>query len=262
MTTNSFTILGSSGGMPQPDRACSGYLLEVGKGLTLIDCGGGVSSSFLRCGFEPLGVDRIFISHTHPDHCCELPLFIQMIYLAGRKEPLEVYVPEEFVEPLGAWLRAVYVIPGKLPFDLRLHGYTGGFVFSDGLTLEAIGNKHLAGYAEYIDKLQLSNKMQCHSFRIEIPTSSDRDTWTIFYSSDIGSFDDISSHLNGVDYAVMELTHVDLEKFFELAPSHAVGKFIISHLGDAETAAQLAQMAKKAGLDNLRLAHDGMVLPL
>jgi ribonuclease BN (tRNA processing enzyme) len=248
--------------MPQPDRACAGYLLKVGEGLSLIDCGGGVTSSFLRCGFKPLDVDRVFITHSHPDHCCELPLFIQMVYLAGRTEPLDVYIPDEFVEPFGAWLRAVYVIPEKLPFDLNHHGYKTGFTFNDGFTLKAIGNRHLAGYAEYIDKLQLANKMQCHSFGFEIPASSGGDDWRLFYSADIRDFDDIKSHLDGVDYAVMELTHVDLESFFELAPTISVGKFIISHLGDAEATARVTQLAAKAGLDNLRIAHDGMVLSL
>jgi len=262
MTDNSFTILGSSGGMPQPDRASSGYALRVGEGLTLIDCGGGVTSSFLRCGFKPVDVDRIFISHTHPDHCCELPLFIQMVYLAGRTEPLDIYLPEEFVEPFDAWLRAVYVIPEKLPFDLNVHGYGDGFTFIEGFTLKAIGNRHLAGYAEFIDKLQLSNKMQCHCFRLEVPASPGGDVWTLFYSADIRDFDDIKAQLDGVDYAVLELTHVDLEPFFELAPTLSVGKFIISHLGDAEETSRVVQMAEKAGLGNVRIAHDGMVLSL
>jgi len=260
--TNSFTILGSSGGMPQPDRACAGYVLKAGESLSLIDCGGGVTSSFLRCGFKPLDVQRIFVSHTHPDHCCELPLFIQMIYLAGRKAPLDVYVPDEFVAPFGAWLRAVYVIQEKLPFELNVHGYRDGFVFDDGFTLKAIGNKHLAGYAEFIEKLRLPNQMQCHSFKIDLPSSAAGDGGSLFYSADIGDFDDIKPHLDIVDYVVMELTHVDLEQFFATAPALSVGSFVISHLGDEAATADVVQLAEKAGLDNLRIAHDGMSLPL
>ncbi len=262
MTANSFTILGSSSGMPQADRACAGYLLKTGESLTLIDCGGGVTSSFLRCGFDPLDVDRVFISHTHPDHCCELPLFIQMIYLAGRTRPLDIYLPEEFVEPFRAFLPAVYVIPEKLPFDLSLHGYTDGFVFENGFTLRAIGNRHLHGYAEYVGDLQLANKMQCHSFRIEVPASSGGSARSLFYSADVRDFDDLKPHLNNVDYAVLELTHIGLEQFFGFAPSASVGKFIITHLGSTDETAEIELMAEKAGLDNLRIAQDGLQLPL
>lgn len=256
MTNNSFTILGSSSGMPQADRACAGYLLKTGESLTLIDCGGGVTSSFLRCGFDPLDVDCVFVSHTHPDHCCELPLFIQMIYLTGRRDPLDIYLPEEFVIPFRAFLPAVYVIPEKLPFDLNLHGYTDGFVYEDSFRIQAIGNKHLRGYAEYIEKLQLPNRMQCHSIRIDLNGK------TLFYSADIGSFEDIKSHLDDVDIAVLELTHVNLEQFFDFAPTASVGKFVITHLGSTDETAEIEQMAEKAGLGNLMIAHDGMRLSL
>jgi ribonuclease BN (tRNA processing enzyme) len=254
--TNTFTILGSSSGMPQADRACAGYLLNVDNDLSLIDCGGGVTSSFQRCGFDPLAVNRVFISHTHPDHCCELPQFIQMIYLSGRKDPLDIYLPEEFVKPFSAYLPAVYIIREKLPFELNLYGYRDGFVYEDGFRLQAIGNQHLRGYADFVEKLQLPNRMQCHSFKIDLLGT------TLFYSADIGDFDDIKSHLDGVDIVVMELTHVDLERFFEFAASSNVGRFIISHLGDAEETAKLSQLSDKAGLDNLVLAHDGFQIAL
>jgi ribonuclease BN (tRNA processing enzyme) len=260
--SNSFTILGSSSGMPQADRACTGYLLKTGENLTLIDCGGGVTSSFLRCGFDPLDVDRAFVSHSHPDHCCELPLFIQMVYLARRTRPLDIYLPEEFVKPFRAFLPAVYVIPEKLPFELNLHGYIDGFVFENGFTLRAIGNRHLAGYAEYVGDLQLANKMQCHCFRIEVPASSGKSAKCLFYSADVRDFADIRPQLDGVDYAVLELTHIDLEQFFEFAPTASVGEFIISHLGDADETATVEQMAAKAGVSNLMIAHDGLQLSL
>ena len=256
MTNPTFTILGSSSGMPQADRACAGYLLSIDNDLTLIECGGGVTSSFLRCRFDPLSVDRVFISHTHPDHCCELPLFIQMIYLSGRKDPLDIYLPDEFVEPFGAYLRAVYLIREKLPFELNLHGYTDGFVYEDRFRLRAIGNKHLKGYADFIEQLKLPNQMQCHSLRIDIGDKS------LFYSADIGSFDDIRSHLDSVDIAVLELTHVDLDQFFDFAASSKVGRFVISHLGDPTENARLAMLSDKAGLDNLTFAHDGMTVEL
>ena len=84
----------------------------------------------------------------------------------------------------------------------------------------------------------------------------------LFYSADVGDFADIEPHLDGVDYAVMELTHVELEPFFELAPALSVGKFIISHLGNATETAAVEQMAAKTGLGNLMIAYDGLRLSL
>jgi ribonuclease BN (tRNA processing enzyme) len=243
--------------MPQADRACAGYVLEQKGRLSLIDCGGGVCSSFQRCGFDPLKVDRIFISHTHPDHCCELPLFIQMIYLAGRTEPLTVLVPEEFVDPLESFLRAVYVIPEKLPFDLQVKAYTTGQVYDDSaFRLDAIANDHLSGYKEIIEKHDLPNRMQCHSFVIE--TNGVR----LLYSADLKSFDDIRSHLHNLDVVVIESTHIDMEQFMAFVPSSDVGRWVLTHLGSPAEVDDLRAALNSARLSNVTLAADGMKLEI
>jgi len=256
MDRNCLTILGSSSGMPQADRATSGYVLKVQGRLSLIDCGGGVCASFDRCGFDPLAIERIFVSHTHSDHVCELPLVIQMVYLAGKKDELDVYVPSEFVGPLKTYLRAVYLIEEKLPFTVNIIGYENGFIFSEYFRLTAIGNRHLQGHAELISELKLPNKMQCHSFVLKVGDKS------LFYSSDVFSFDDVKNHLDGKDYVILESTHIDLKQFFDLAPAVNVGRYVITHLGTAEEVAEIEQRARKAGLENLVTAVDGMELVL
>ena len=256
MDRNSLTILGSSSGMPQSDRATSGYALKVQGRLSLIDCGGGVCSSFLRCGFDPLAVERIFVSHTHSDHVCELPLVIQMVYLAGKKDKLDIYVPSEFVTPLKTYLTAVYLIEEKLPFALNVIGYEDGFTFSEDFRLTAIGNRHLQGHAELIGELKLPNKMQCHSFEVKVGDKS------LFYSSDVFSFDDVRNHLDGRDYVILESTHIDLGQFFEFAQSTNVGRYVITHLGTVAEVAEIKRRARKAGLENLVTAVDGMELVL
>jgi ribonuclease BN (tRNA processing enzyme) len=254
---NSFTILGSSSGMPQATRACSGYLLKTGKSLSLIDCGGGVTASFLRCGFRPLDVDRVFISHTHPDHCCDLPLFIQMQYLAGRLKPLEIYLPEEFVEPFRAFMNAVYLLPDKLPFDMNVIGCRNGFVFSDAFRLTMIGNRHLHGYVDYIDRLRLPNRMQCHSFMIEVDGGK-----SLFYSADIRDLNDMASYLDGHDYVVIETTHIDLDQLMEQAAVAGMGKFVLTHLGTADEVDHIRQKIAKGASDRFIIAHDGLTLEL
>ncbi|HWR84042.1 MAG TPA: MBL fold metallo-hydrolase [Candidatus Deferrimicrobium sp.] len=256
MKRESFTILGSSSGMPQANRATAGYVLTVNGRLTLIDCGGGVCSSFLRCGFDPLHLDRVLISHTHPDHVCELPLFIQMSLLVGRTEKLDIYVPSEFVEPLSSFLPALYLIKERLPFALNVIGYEHGLRFSNDFTLIAVGNNHLRAYADFVERMRLPNRMQCHSFDIEVGGKS------LLYSSDIRDLDDVRDHLAGKDYVVIESTHIDLEQFFALAPTLKVGMFVLTHLGSEDEIAAIRQSARKAGVDNLAVAFEGMELSL
>ena len=254
MSENQFTILGTSSGMPQAGLACSGYVLQTGHELSLIDCGGGISSAFAANGFDPLKVERIFISHTHPDHVSDLPLFIQMIYLAGRKEPVEIFLPEEFVEPFKSFLKAVYLILEKLPFKIELSGYMGGFIYEKKFKLRAIANRHLQGYATFIEKYHLPNKMQCHSFEIEISGK------TLFYSADVFDFDDIKGHLNSQDYVIIEPTHLDFERFLKFVPQVNVGQYIITHLGSLEGQAILKKSIEDSGIVNIVLAREGMRL--
>jgi ribonuclease BN (tRNA processing enzyme) len=257
MSENSITILGSSSGLPQAGRATSGYLLKTGDSLSLIDCGGGVTSSFLKRGYDPSKVDRIFISHTHPDHVCELPLFIQLTYLKGRTTPLELYLPEEFIVPFRLYLTSVYIIEEKLPFDLNFLPIIDDFKFnSDSFNLDVIPNNHLKSYEEYINTLGLPNKMQCYSFLITVGEKK------IFYSSDIASFDDIKDHLDGCHQVIIESTHIDLDKFFVFAKTINVGQYVITHLGDNEQVKEINQMAQKAGIDNLITAVDGLEVEL
>ena len=255
MGDNEFTVLGSSSGMPQTGRACSGYALRVGDSVNLIDCGGGVTSAFLRCGFDPRTVRRVFISHTHPDHCCDLPLFIQMIFLTGRKLDLDVYLPSEFVDPFETALHGMYLYAGLFQFPLRLHGYEDGFEFTEDFHLTAIGNKHLRPYKEFIAAGGYSNRLQCHSFRIEVDGCR-----PLLYSADIDSLEDIRPHVSGCGLVVMELTHVDFEQFAEMASGESGTRFVITHLGYPDAVEELKGRITRSGLVNVVLAEDGMMV--
>ena len=252
----SFVILGSSSGFPQAHRASSGYLLKVGNSCSLIDCGGGVTSSFLRTGIDPLSVDRIFISHTHPDHVCELPLFIQLVYLKGRTKKLDIYVPSEFEKIFNQYLNAVYLFKERMPFELKVIGYEHGFEFYGNFSLEAFDTKHLIRYSEEVEKMKLPNKMQCHLFVINASARK------ILYSADIDSFDDVKDHLNGCHYAIIESTHIDLNEFLKAAPDFEVNRYILTHLGNPQEVEEIRSAIKKSGLKNIDLAEDGLELPL
>ncbi len=256
MNDNKLIILGSSSGLPQADRACSGYVLKTRESLSLIDCGGGVTSSFLRRGLNPLDVDRIFISHTHPDHVIELPLFLQLLHLKKRTRIVTLYLPADFIEPLRQYLPSVYIIEDKLPFELDWVGYEPGFVYNGDFTLTAVGNKHLDAYRELIEINRLPNRMQCCSFEMAAAGRQ------IFYSADIADYDDIRPHLDGKDIVILESTHVDLGEFIAHAQTIKVGRYVITHLGTDEEVKEINRKISKAGLDNVTTAVDGLEIAL
>ena len=242
--------------MPSADRATSGYALKTGDSISLIDCGGGVCSSFLKCGLDPRQVDRVFVSHTHPDHCCELPLLIQMVYLAGRREPLDLFLPEEFVNPFRTYLRSVYLIIERMPFELKLTGYESGFRYTGPFELTAIGNLHLKGYADFVERLDLPNRMQCNSLQVVTEGRS------LFYSSDITSLDEIKDHVRGADYLVVESTHIELESLPQMVDESGVKRIVLTHLGTDDEVAKIVERIRQSGPENVTIAYDGLVLPL
>ncbi len=258
MTANSLTILGSGSGIPQPDRACSGYLLKTGESLSLFDCGSGVASSFLRCGFDPARLDRVFISHAHSDHVSDLTVLIQMLHGLSVERRLDVFLPAEFVEPFEAYLNSVYLIRDRLRLDLAVEAYAEGVVHQDDFKLTAISNTHIAPskFAEHIKRNNLPNRMQSYSFKIEVGERS------LLYSADIGSLDDIVDHLSGVDFALIEATHIDMQQLFAPVREFNAGQYVLTHLGNKETLAQLQRQVVDSGLENAVFAEEGMRLEL
>ena len=70
------TVLGSGTAVPSRQRNSAGYLLEENGHRTLIDLGYGNVHQLLRLGITYHDIDRIFFTHPHPDHMCDLIPFL------------------------------------------------------------------------------------------------------------------------------------------------------------------------------------------
>lgn len=70
------TVLGSGTAVPDLKRNSSGYLLEEEGNRFLIDLGYGNVHQLLRLGITYHDIDRIFFTHHHPDHMCDLIYFL------------------------------------------------------------------------------------------------------------------------------------------------------------------------------------------
>lgn len=95
----SLTVLGSCGTFPAPDRACSGYLVQIeanGNAPTslLIDVGSGSLANLQK--FSSIhDLDAVWLSHLHLDHCSDLILayYLAKFSAKQRDRPLPVYGP-------------------------------------------------------------------------------------------------------------------------------------------------------------------------
>jgi len=225
----SFSILGSASGVASVERNDSGYILECEGKTALFDCGGGVRSAFLRRGYEPGLLDAVFISHMHPDHISDLPLFIQMLYHSDRIEPLNIYLPDEAVRPVKKYLHSCYLLDEKMPFKFNLKPILKAVrIFDKKAKVTPYANQHLAT-PDNIDIIEASyypNKMQCYSFLIQINDKR------LFYSADIAALEEIENYLDDLDLLVIETTHVDFRRLPAIIRAKRIKKTLLTHIGD------------------------------
>ena len=94
------TILGSGTAVPSLERNSSGVLIQEEGTNTLVDFGYGTLKQLLHLGITYHDIERIFFTHNHPDHICDLIpfLFGARYQLSARKKDLEIVAGPGFQE--------------------------------------------------------------------------------------------------------------------------------------------------------------------
>lgn len=86
------TIIGSGTMVPSNERNSSGVLLEYANTCSMVDLGYGSMHNLLKKGLSYHDIDRIYFTHNHPDHICDLVpfLFASRYPKDPRKKDLEI----------------------------------------------------------------------------------------------------------------------------------------------------------------------------
>ena len=115
------TILGSGTAVPSLERNSSGVLVQEEGINTLVDFGYGTLKQLLHLGITYHEIDRIFFTHNHPDHMCDLiPFLFGARYIpSAREKDLEIVAGPGFqkffdklMSAFGRWL---------IPSEYKLH---------------------------------------------------------------------------------------------------------------------------------------------
>ncbi|HWF53676.1 MAG TPA: MBL fold metallo-hydrolase [Solirubrobacteraceae bacterium] len=83
------TVLGKSPAWQDTGGSCSGYLVEHGGFVLLLDCGNGVFAQ-LRRHIDYLEIDAVLITHLHGDHFLDLVPYSYALIYAPRQQPVAV----------------------------------------------------------------------------------------------------------------------------------------------------------------------------
>ncbi len=101
------TVLGSSASYAGAGQACSGHLVQSADTSVLFDCGNGVLSNLAKVA-DPLALSAVFITHSHPDHFCDLYALQALLRYApqGPAPALDLYLPEGLFDRMKCLLSA------------------------------------------------------------------------------------------------------------------------------------------------------------
>ncbi len=106
-------ILGSGTAYPNLERCSAGVLIQNEGINSVVDFGYGTVHQLLRLGLTYHDVDRIFFTHNHPDHMCDLIYFLFSTRYPpeARKKDLEIVAGPGFrtffdglMKAFGTWL--------------------------------------------------------------------------------------------------------------------------------------------------------------
>src|SRR5215470_7437888 len=89
------TLLGTGTPAPSLERQGSGYLIEVGDDLIVMDHGPGAHHRLLETGHRAVDVTHAFFTHLHYDHCMDYARLVLQRWDMGadRIPDLNVYGP-------------------------------------------------------------------------------------------------------------------------------------------------------------------------
>src|SRR5262245_18322491 len=246
------TLLGTGTPAPSLDRRSSGYLIEVGGDLIVMDHGPGAHHRLLESGHRAVDVSHAFISHLHYDHCMDYARLVLQRWDMGadRIPDLKVYGPA----PIARMTELLFGEEGVYGPDIRarIEHESSVFVFQErggkpprkrpspqvketqaGDVVEGAGWKVTVGKASHVQPL-----LECMAFRL------DSDEGSLCYSGDSGGVcEEVIELARGCDVAILMSHYLS-----RIAPTASYRAACGDHQHNAV-------IARRAGVKTLVLTH-------
>jgi ribonuclease BN (tRNA processing enzyme) len=125
----SVTVLGCSGSYAAVGGACTGYLVETSEARVWLDAGPGTLANLQR-HVVPAELDAVVLTHEHPDHWLEIPVFVNVLkHFTPPSEPVPVFLTAGTAALLHAFHPDAQAPAG--PVDLHLIDATSEVVIGD-----------------------------------------------------------------------------------------------------------------------------------
>jgi ribonuclease BN (tRNA processing enzyme) len=275
-------ILGSGGPALNPQRASSSYLLWVGgQARMLVDMGGGAYLRFAQSQAKLNDLALIAISHLHPDHVSDLPALLWLSQQM-RKEPLPIVGPSAGKGIAGPGGNDV--APDFSTFLTRLFDEKNGAFEVMGASLGAAKGNGVRLNVSVIDVMKAEPStvfdeqglkvtafgiphanMPALAYRVET-----RDGSIVFSSDQNGTNPKFVDFARNANVLIMHLAiaagatsplHAAPAVVGRIAQEAGVGRLIVSHIGQFDLDAAIADL-KKSYTGPLTIGADLQCTPI
>lgn len=147
-------FIGSSHGVPEPNRRTSSILLEVGENRYFIDMGTHSMEQLITRHIPTESVKGIFITHMHGDHTNGLPAFLDLCSWYFKNADPVVFLPEPF-EDTVATLRSWIQCNGVTMRPFRFRPVKEGLMYQDEhIRVSAYRTRHADDSYAYLVEAQ------------------------------------------------------------------------------------------------------------
>lgn len=244
-------ILGSGTSHPSVDRASPALLLRCGGENTLIDIGPGTLRQLARAGIHHSSIDRIMISHFHPDHTADL---IHFLFATRHPQVAATRMPFLIAGPKGlaSFLDRLEKAYGK--WILTPPGMMSVLEFSG----EEPAPRKLGNIRVRTQKVSHTNDSL--AYRIEVPGGG-----TVVCSGDTGPCDELIDFARGCDLLILECSfpeefesegHLTPSSAGELAASADAAKLLLVHFYPEVLSVDIASRCRSAFKGDLIIGRD------
>lgn len=238
-------FIGTSHGVPEPERRCSSCVLETGGSYYLIDMGTQVIEDLRRRHIDIGDVRLAICSHPHGDHTDGLISFVDILNWYFKDADTRILLPDErLIPPLKEWLTVT--TNGEPPrADLEIDVFHEGTAYEDEkLRLTAIPTKHCEN--SYAFLIEAEEKKLLFTGDLCRPSV---DFPEIAFSTEL-------------DLLVCEAAHFSPNECMEYFDRTKAKRIIHTHIFDRRHAAAIAEQTKKPHPYSYGAAFDGMEITL
>ncbi|MBT4375925.1 ribonuclease Z [archaeon] len=271
------TFLGTADSIPSKSRNHLSVLLNYDGENILFDCGEGTQRQFRKAELNPCKVTRILISHWHGDHVLGLPGLLSTLSLSGYTKTLYLYGPRGIKKKFEDMLRVFSFVQN---YEIKVEEVgTARCTPNCGVK----GQRFFENEDFYLEAFPLEHGIPCNGYNFvkKGQRRIDKDKLKKFkikegrYLLDLKEGKDL--HYENKKYKNKDLTYLEKDKKVSFVVDTRFNPKISGFVENANiligestfsrelkkdarekmhlTSEDIGNIAKKAGVDKLILAH-------